>query len=338
MAVTIQQIADACGISRGTVDRVIHKRGHVRPQTEQLVMMTAERLGYRPSRSKMLVQPQQRCIGVLLCSQGNPFYDQVLQGVAQARSEMQDYGVMLELRTMQGYDVQRQLELIDQLALLCDVLVLNPCDHPDVVRKVKQLQQQGVETFTVNTDLPSSGRLCYIGSNARKGGETACGMLAMITGGRAQVGIVSGSPYVLGHRQRAEGFCDMARAVYTGLVIAAAVYGEDDDTRSYDVTCQMLQEHPDINALFITAGGVRGVCDAVMASGREQIPIVCFDSTPYAAEMMKRGLIKAMVCQHPYTQGYKSVMTAFHYLVSGVKPNKDKMLVKNEIIIKENLL
>ena len=36
--VTIKQIADLCGVSRGTVDRVINERGNVKPETRTCVI------------------------------------------------------------------------------------------------------------------------------------------------------------------------------------------------------------------------------------------------------------------------------------------------------------
>ena len=42
--VTIKQIADLCGVSRGTVDRVINERGNVKPETKELVLSMAKEL------------------------------------------------------------------------------------------------------------------------------------------------------------------------------------------------------------------------------------------------------------------------------------------------------
>lgn len=47
--VTIKQIADLCGVSRGTVDRVINERGNVKPETRELVLSMAKKLGYKPN-------------------------------------------------------------------------------------------------------------------------------------------------------------------------------------------------------------------------------------------------------------------------------------------------
>lgn len=37
MAVTLQQIADMAGVSRGTVDRALNNRGRIRPEVEQKI-------------------------------------------------------------------------------------------------------------------------------------------------------------------------------------------------------------------------------------------------------------------------------------------------------------
>ena len=49
MRVTIRQIAEESGVSRGTVDRVLNNRGKVRPEVEERVRKVAEELGYKPN-------------------------------------------------------------------------------------------------------------------------------------------------------------------------------------------------------------------------------------------------------------------------------------------------
>ena len=49
MRVTIRQIAEESGVSRGTVDRVLNNRGKVRPEVEERVRKVAEELGYNPN-------------------------------------------------------------------------------------------------------------------------------------------------------------------------------------------------------------------------------------------------------------------------------------------------
>ena len=44
--ITMQELADACGLSRNTVSKVFNERGTVPDATKQLVLRKAEELGY----------------------------------------------------------------------------------------------------------------------------------------------------------------------------------------------------------------------------------------------------------------------------------------------------
>ena len=51
MAITLNQIAEICGVSRGTVDRALHNKGNVRPAVAERIKAVAAEYGYTPNRS-----------------------------------------------------------------------------------------------------------------------------------------------------------------------------------------------------------------------------------------------------------------------------------------------
>lgn len=52
MAITLNQIAEICGVSRGTVDRALHNKGNVRPAVAERIKAVANEYGYTPNRLK----------------------------------------------------------------------------------------------------------------------------------------------------------------------------------------------------------------------------------------------------------------------------------------------
>lgn len=46
MSVTLKQIAELAGVSRGTVDRALHNRGRVSDEVAQRIRQIADELGY----------------------------------------------------------------------------------------------------------------------------------------------------------------------------------------------------------------------------------------------------------------------------------------------------
>ena len=102
MPVTLRQIAELAGVSRGTVDRVINNRGHVNEMVEARVRKIAEELGYEPNqvgralaRSKMNLK-----IGFLVQSAETPTMQILMEGVEQAAAKLKAQGVEVILRRL----------------------------------------------------------------------------------------------------------------------------------------------------------------------------------------------------------------------------------------------
>ena len=176
-----------------------------------------------------------------------------------------------------------------------------------------------------------------MGSDYFNGGETACALLELLLGPEAQVGIVLGSRTILGHRQRLEGFRKRMERL-PGFSVVDIVENQDDEICSYEATRDFLQKQPELDALFLAAGGVYGACRAVLSVEREKpLRVIAFDSVPSTVEMMEKGVLQAILYQHPYRQGRKAMEIVFDYLVNGIEPERQAYIMKNEIKLLENL-
>ncbi|MCH4167025.1 MAG: LacI family DNA-binding transcriptional regulator [Megasphaera sp.] len=337
--VTIKKIAELCGVSRGTVDRVLNKRGRVKPETEAAVLAMAKQLGYQPNPAgKALAARKHRpVVGIVLTSEGNPFFDDVIKGIKTAEERYAIYGLQVELKTMRGYHVEDQLALLESFRGTANAIIVNPINDERIAEALNDYVDQGVYVITLNTDIENCRRNCYVGSDYFNGGETACALLELLLGEQASVGIVLGVRHVLGHRLRLEGFQQRMERI-PGFHILEVIENNDDEIYSYERTRKMLQDYPDMNALFIAAGGVYGACRAVLSMPeRKKLTVVAFDSVPTTVEMMKKGVLHTIIYQHPYRQGHKAMDIAFQYLVNDIKPACSTYILKNEIKMLENL-
>lgn len=337
---TIKEIARMCGVSRGTVDRVINRRGRVKPETEARILRAIESAGYTKNivGRALTVKRTAPVIGAVLCSEGNPFFDDVLRGFDRARAELGDYGATLEMRAMRGHDVQRQLELIDALAPSLSALVLQPLNDARVEARIRSLKERGIPTVTVNSDIENSCRCCYVGSDYEAGGRTAAGLMRLVTGGRARLGVLEGVETLMGHALRLRGFERRLSDCAPQVRIVAREAARDDPRRAYALTRRMLQTHADLDALFVVAACVDEVCRAVIDAGREEgMRVVAYDDVPATRAMMRRGLVRAVVCQQPVEQGYRAVREALEMILSGEMPQDKRVIMENQIKITENL-
>lgn len=333
--VTMKKIAELCCVSRGTVDRALNGRGRVNAETAAMIKKMAEQLGYEPNPAgkALAARKNHPVIGVLLPSEGNAFFDDVIHGMDRAAAAYAIYGLTVRYYPMKGYNVDKQLHLMEQMKGKVNALIISPIDDARIAQAIDDFVDAGIFVVTVVNDIKSSKRHCYVGSDYFNGGETACALLHALLG----VGIVMGSRQVLGHRERLEGFEHRMKSL-SGFSIADVIENGDDEICSYERTKNLLDDHPDISAMFLLAAGVYGACRAIMQLPEGKRPVtIAFDSVPSTVEMMRQGIVKAILYQHPVRQGRMAINLAFEYLVNGRMPDKKNYIMKNEIRLLENL-
>ncbi len=335
---TIKDIADLAGVSRGTVDRVLNHRGDVNPKTAAKVNEIAQALNYRPNKAGLALAAQKKKykIGVVLFSENNPFFDEVMEGVEQKFEELRSYGITLVTRRVE-FDAAEQLAAIDELLEEgIHGLILAPYNDASIRAKIDELADAHIPVVTVNTDIDGSKRVAYVGSDYVQGGCMAAGLFALMTAGSVELGVVTGSAGVLCHSERVRGLEETLAASYPRIRITGIVENHDDDIESYRVTRELLMQRPSIDALFFAAAGVYGGCRAVQESGLHP-KIVTFDDVPTTLDMLKDGVISATISQQTSRQGSLSLDILFDCLTAGLTPERERNYVEHTIRIRENL-
>ena len=337
---TIKEIADLAGVSRGTVDRVLNKRGSVNPQTAQKILEIAQALDYKPNRAGLVLAAQKKNLklGVILFGEGNPFFDDVIAGIRHKEEELACYNCSVVIKRV-AVDTDEQIRAIDDLLKEgVNGIAISPTNDARLASKIDEIYEQGIPVVALNTDIKNCKRLAFVGSNYYQSGATAAGLMRLMAKeDDVRIGIIAGSSEVLCHTERIAGFkhaiekCEHIKLVET-------IMNHDDDFISYDMTSQLLKSHPEINALFFAAGGVYGGCRSVLAQNRSKdMTIITFDQVETTKEMIMKDVISATICQEPFVQGSRPLDILFTYLATGELPEQEHNYTAVDIRIKENL-
>ena len=84
-AITLDDVAQAAGVSTATVSRVINNLPRVASSTRQRVLDAIERLHYTPNfAGRMLATQRTHTLGLIITDITNPFYPAVVRGVEMA--------------------------------------------------------------------------------------------------------------------------------------------------------------------------------------------------------------------------------------------------------------
>lgn len=336
---TIKEIAELAGVSRGTVDRVLNHRGQVNPEKEKKILEIADLLHYQPNKAGVALAAQKKkyVIGVLLFGEDNPFFDDVMAGLRLKARELSIYGCTV-LEKHITFDLQAQLQAMDELAAAgINGLILSPYNNEQIQNKINTFQHNGIPCVTVNTDIPDSERIAYVGSDYYKCGRIAAGLLKLMVSDDTKVGIITGAHNVLCHEERISGFSDYFKEQHSHVKIIDIIENHDDDYKSYEAVSRMLKMHPDLDALYFTAAGVYGGCRAVLNAALPTPPkIITFDAVSSTKEMLQKGIINATICQNPTEQGACSLAVLIEYLLTGKLPEQTCIYMEPDIKIKES--
>lgn len=322
MAVTIQKIADCSGVSRGTVDRVINQRGKVAPEVEQRVLEVAAELGYvRKPRKK-------RCnftIGMITQLSDASFMHEIEKGIQRAREELEHRNVTLLVKESPGVCEEEQLRFIDELeAEGIQALAIMPVDSERIRSRINHLiEEHSLPVITFNSDILGTKRLSFVGLDNKQSGTAAAGLMGTFLHGTGKVLIINGYFTNRSNSLRIDGFIEEMRNTYPDVHLLGVQSSQDKAALVEDIILQTLQNHPNLDGIFLASAGQKGVASAMKKSGQKQRPfIIAYDITPRNVECLKQGDFDFLIDQENERQGYLAAMLLYHVLADGQFPEE----------------
>lgn len=277
MAVTIRELAEAAGVSIGTVSRALKNQRGLSDETRRHVRAIARQLGYdstrlRGSKARRLVYLVHRQHSSFAT---NPFFSHVLQGVEAACREV---GIAPTLLATGPADPVR-----DQLRL----------HEPDALLAAGYFEAE-VLTLLAGLDLPLAlidfwlPGLPSVNPDNVQGGYLATAHLLQT--GRRRIAYLAGSLAHFSIREREQGY---RRALFEAGVLAdpalevVAPPGLAPDDGTAFAMRQLLRQKPRPDAVFAyndsAALVVLRVCEEAGVKVPDDIAVVGFDDIPAAA-------------------------------------------------------
>lgn len=334
MAVTIQQIADAAGVSRGTVDRALNHRGRISPEAAERIYRIAEEMGYVHRARKK--NPNKKIkIGVVTQLCKSSFMLEINRGIQEAREELKHRGIELLIEERESVDEQEQLDAIDRLAErgICALAVM-PVDCELIRTRLNSLAvERNIPIVTFNSDIVGTKRLCFVGMDNHRSGRTAAGLLGMLTGGEGKVLVITGHFSSALNNQRVDGFVEEIKRSYPKLQIAGVQASFNHTAEVEKIIESTLLNVSGINAVFSVSGGQGGIGKAFEKLRLEKRPfVVIYDQTPKNEKIIQEKIADFLIDQNGFEQGYRPPFLLANYLMKGQLPAAE--FLHTDIVIK----
>jgi DNA-binding LacI/PurR family transcriptional regulator len=280
---TLEEVAAAAGVGRGTASRVINGSAKVSERARQAVETAIADLGYVPNRAaRTLVTQRTDAVALVIAESeervfGEPFFAGVVRGVGTALGE-----AGLQLVLLLAHTAQRHGRLDDYLTRqhVDGVLLLSLHDDDALPDRIRE---RGLPVV-LGGRATEQQQGPYVDADNVLGARLAVDHL--VDRGRRRIATIAGPGDMVVGRTRYDGYLAGLRAAGLEADDALVVRGDFSQDSGEAGMRVLLSRAPDLDAVFcandlMAAGALR----VLRAAGREvprEVSVVGFDDAPLA--------------------------------------------------------
>lgn len=264
----------------------------------------------------------------------NDFWTSLLEGAQMAADE---YNVELAINAPDSEDdYETQIELVSKaIEEHPDVIMFSPASYTEEIDIARRVKDAGIKLVMVDSFMEERLEETAITTDNIKAGQKLGEYMKDKMAEKPVIGVmahVKGSSTAI---EREEGL-RQGLGEYSENIVDVRFCDSDYD-KAYNLTREMLTEHPDINMIFgLNEYSAVGAARAVKDLGKSgQINMAGFDNSLEEIQYLESGLFSAIVIQKPFVMGYLGIEKAVQLLNGTSVP--EKVDSGSELITKENM-
>ena len=323
---TIKDIARLAGVSVGTVDRVLHKRGRVSTETSERVHRIVRETDYTPNLgARGLSRSKTWTIGAVFPrgDQDGGFWIDAGRGLQRAAEDFGGFGLRsrsFPFDRTRGADLGRAIH--EAASSGVDGILLAPVIPEAALEALSKLDNK-LPLVLFDTPLPEARPLCFVGQDAFSAGRIGARLLSLGVSDPSRIACVAVKPgdYHIG--QRVEGFTSFFD---TGS--APRIFELDIDLGGCNIESlvrRLGKSVPAIDGIYVSNAAVGEVAKAISERGKRPL-IVGHDLTASSLASLKSGCIDFLITQHPALQTWEAMRLFWRYFAIDLEPPKDQYL------------
>ena len=330
----IKDIAELAGVSIGTVDRVLHKRGEVAEKTREKVIRIVKELDYSPNVIARALKTRKKFRLVSLLPEPNEesaFWMKHPEGMMKAMTELDPFPITLNQVTfdlLDEKDFQKKSEKVIDLSP--DGVILAPIFKSQAIAFCDKLSKRHIPFVFIDGFIEETNFLSYTGEDIFQSGRVAGQLVDMVTPVDRDILIINIARNVrnVHHlNKRTQGFMSYfpQSGKNRGELISMSIIDPVPQNINKELK-KVLSKNPNIGSIFVTGSKSYKIADCLEAEGIRSVNLVGYDLLDSNVSYLKSGTIKFLIGQRPEEQTYKGVKKLFDFL------SMDKVPVKMEYL------
>ncbi len=335
--VGMREVAQALGISIGTVDRALHDKPGINSTTRKQVLEMAKLLGYRPNlAARYLSSRKQITIGVCLPMELAYFYADVEQGILGSAGAFQALGVRILQRPYPVLGSHEVEAIQDVLSEEIEGLVISP-GYPNQVKPyIQQAASRGIPVVCVATDAPGTSRLASISVDPLINGSLAGELMGQFLPPGSKVLVFIGMHATVDHAQKAKGFRRSFQEFCPNGKVAQVIEAHDNEEEAF-TKCRKFLQRERVQGIYVSTANSIPVMHALDTLGLAgEIKVIGTDLFPALVPLIESGKIAATIHQRPREQGRRAFGALMEYITTRTAP-PSRIQISPAIVMRSNL-
>lgn len=335
---TIKDIANLAGVSKGTVDRVLHKRGKVSQKALDKVNKVLQEIEYRPNLIARNLKNNKNYSFCILLPDPNidPYWEPCLEGINNAQEEYSHFNVFIETFYFNPESTQSFLD-VSQLVIekSPDVILSVPVFYKETLSILKECEKSGILVATFNNQIKSNYIKSFVGQDLIQSGRVAAKLLdALVPKGHFAILHINEVYKNAVHMQEKEkGFKSYFKTTERTSVKIKTCKLKEVGFES--ALLNLLNENPKIKGLFITTSKAYKVAK-VLEAHNKNLAIVGYDLLSENVDYLQKGNVDFLIHQNQKMQAYLGITSLLESLLFS-KDIQEIKLLPIDIVNSENV-
>ena len=331
------------GVSIGTVDRVIHDRGQVSPDTRKKILKIVEEVNFSPDiLASILATKKTYKFSILIpeAQKDSSFWTAPLAGMKKALSEIGHFGIDVDYCFFDQFDPESfQSESEKMISSNPDGLLFAPVQYSQALDLVNKCKEHNIPFVFINSNIEELDYLSYIGQDSVQSGYLAARLMSLGFVAESELLVVNISKHIANHRhliKRNRGFetffYDHPEYNVNITILNIENVSQESVNQNLDIA---FNEGKNIQGIFVPNSRVFKVAE-YLTKNNLNVRLIGYDLTDENILYLKNNTIDFLISQKPVEQGYHGIMALYNHLIlkKGFKKN---MYLPIDIITNENL-
>ena len=340
--IRIKDIATLAGVSTGTVDRVLHKRGRVSKEATEKVMKIMDEIDYKPNpiARSLGSNKKYRIIALIPDPAEDPYWGQTNQGLVQAQTEWAQYGIRIEVYPFELFGKESfKKKAQEVLSAKPDGVLTAPIFYDEALPVFELFKSNSIPYVLFNTNIPAAHPLSFIGQDLFQSGKVAAELMHFgqhLNGKLAILHLdedIHNSIHLL---EKERGFREYFKNK-SDPQFEINEYNFNPANPAFPDQLQRLLTVPQLRGIFVsTSNGTSLVASYLEKRGKKDIRLIGYDMLAENLKYLRSGAIDFLINQNPKRQAFLGISHLVNHLMFKEKaPVLD--LFPLEVITQQNL-